>query len=107
MKHKLTRRNFEPQFEQKQRPIPPKSICKNVFCRLMGIVSPSRMMTNSGDEINNYTIGLLKYLCYKRKIKKYQWKRLYKEVRWERKDKEIFDGWYKELEQRLRNEYGR
>lgn len=105
MKHKLTRGNYEPQFELKQRPIPPKSICKNVFCRLMGIVSPSLTMTNSGDEIDNYIIGLLKYLCYKRKLKKYQWKILYKEVKRERKEKAIFDAWFEKVEQKLRNEY--
>ncbi len=104
---KLIRGSFDPQFESKKWVMPPKSICKNRLCQLLGIVSPSLIQVNSGDKVANYEIQILKYLCYKRKLKKHQWKRLYKEVRQERKEKEIFDIWFKKIEEKLRNEYDR
>lgn len=63
----------------------------------MGITSPSLVMVDSKDEVFDYTIASLKYLCYKRRLKKYQYKSLYREVRRERKNKEIFNNYYNEL----------
>ena len=107
MKRKFKRGTFDPEFELKKWPIPPKSICTNAFCRLMGVVSPSLMMRAPEDEVFNHKIALFKYLYYKRKLKKYQYKILYREVRRERKDRDIFNIYYNKLEQKLRDEYGR
>lgn len=85
----MTERPFYSDYMTKHRPKPPKSICKNVLLRQLGIASPSlRLIVAAGGkggkaahELDEYEIKMMRYLCYKRKLRKSGWKFLYRECR--------------------------
>lgn len=90
MTKKLTRGQFDTRFELKRYPIPPRKICRSGLHRLLGIASPSIMSVSSGGDIEEYQIQVLRYLCYKRQLRSYQWRMLYRRVREEQKLKILF-----------------
>ena len=62
--------------------------CSNRINRELGIVSPTLEMytalggkgKQAADELKEYKVRSMKYLCYKRKLSKAQWKALYRTV---------------------------
>lgn len=105
MAKKLMRGGIDSRFERKRKPIPPKSICKNALCRFFGIVSPTLISVRSDAEVEEYEICVLKYLCYKRQLRRYQWKKLYRIVRSNESVQQIFENWFKNFEKGLMDEY--
>lgn len=86
MKGKKSKKPFYSEYMIKHWPKPPRCICRNKINRDLGIVSPTlEMYTALGgkgkqatDDLKEYRVFSLKYLCYKRKLSKAQWKALYR-----------------------------
>lgn len=84
----MRKNKFYTEYMIKHWPKPPRCICSNRINRELGIVSPSLEMytalgwkgKQAADELKEYKVRSLKYLCYKRKLSKAQWKALYRTV---------------------------
>ncbi len=91
MKKKL----FYKEYMQRSRPKPPDSIYSNTVNKILEKASPSLFLYvaagGKGREeqknLYEYEEQRLKYMCYKRKLKKEEWKRLYRICRNERRNR--------------------
>lgn len=75
-------RNTE--WEAPKLPKAPKKICTGTLRRLLGIVSPSKEMyyAAAGDkEVQEYRLGVIKYMNYKRLTTKEAWRAFYRYLR--------------------------
>lgn len=83
------KRKFYKDFMERKRPKVPPCICKNEFYSKLGIVSPSLYLNvflgvrgeKAAKELAEYENSRMRYMCYKRQLKKREWKILYKELR--------------------------
>ena len=86
---------FYEEYMQRKRPMKPKSIHSSTLNKILGITSPSLLLVvaagGKGREeqknLYEYEEQRLKYMCYKRKLKKEEWKRLYRICRNERRNR--------------------
>lgn len=91
----MKKKIFYEEYMQRRKPKVPDSIYSNTVNKISGKVSPSLFLHvaagGKGREeqknLYEYEEQRLKYMCYKRKLKKEEWKRLYRICRNERRNR--------------------
>ena len=91
----MKKKIFYEEYMQRNRPKPPDSIYSNTVNKILEKASPSLFLYvaagGKGREeqknLYEYEEQRLKYMCYKRKLKKEEWERLYRICRNERRNR--------------------